>query len=147
MGYIFNRDLVRLAMGVSTMEDGSNSVRKKGWPSWRVNETFFSSPSTSSTHNMNVRSVLSLSVCGWTKLEKDGKVRHNMTQIASLLAVATVFIGLWTLFTSQRGGRNRLWRRYGLELWPWHRNGNGRHVTFGMCARRLTMRARRQTKN
>ena len=31
-----------------------------------------------------------------------------MTQIASLLAVATVFIGLWTLFTSQGGGgRNR----------------------------------------
>ena len=24
------------------------------------------------------------------------KVRHNMTQIASVLAVATVFIGLWT---------------------------------------------------
>ena len=27
MGYIFNRDLVRLAMGVSTVEDGPNSVR------------------------------------------------------------------------------------------------------------------------
>ena len=27
-----------------------------------------------------------------------------MTQIASLLAVATVFIGLWTLFYSQGGG-------------------------------------------
>ena len=31
-----------------------------------------------------------------------------MTQIASLLVVATIFIGLWTLFTSQGGGgRNR----------------------------------------
>ena len=50
-------------------------------------------------------------VVWWTKLEKNDKVRHNniiMTQIASLLAVATVFIGLWTLFTSQGGGgRNR----------------------------------------
>ena len=27
-----------------------------------------------------------------------------MTQIASLLAVGTVFIGLWTLFTSWGGG-------------------------------------------
>ena len=27
-----------------------------------------------------------------------------MTQIASLLAVATVFIGLWTLFTVREGG-------------------------------------------
>ena len=42
----------------------------------------------------------------WAKLEKDGKVRHNiMTQIARVLAaVVTVFIGLWTLFTSQGGG-------------------------------------------
>ena len=28
-----------------------------------------------------------------------------MAQIASLLAVATVFIGLWTLFTVREGGR------------------------------------------
>ena len=47
--------------------------------------------------------VLSLAV--WlAKLEKNDKVRHNMTQIASLLAVATVFIGLWTLFTVREGG-------------------------------------------
>ena len=48
-------------------------------------------------------SALSLAVW-WVKLEKNNKVRHNMTRIATLLAVATVFIGLWTLFTSQRGG-------------------------------------------
>ena len=47
-----------------------------------------------------VISVLSLAVW-WSKLEK---VRYNMTQIASLLAVATAFIGLWTLFYSQGGG-------------------------------------------
>ena len=38
-------------------------------------------------------SVLSLAV-GWAKLKKNDKVRHNMTQIASLLAVATVFYWL-----------------------------------------------------
>ena len=48
--------------------------------------------------------VLSLAVW-WAKLKKNDKVlRYNMTQIASLLAVATVFIGLWTLFTSRGGG-------------------------------------------
>ena len=41
-------------------------------------------------------SVLSLAVW-WGNLKKNDKVRHNMTQIASLLAVATVFVGLWTL--------------------------------------------------
>ena len=41
-------------------------------------------------------SVLSLAVW-WAKLEKNDKVRHSMTQIANLLAVATVFVGLWTL--------------------------------------------------
>ena len=40
----------------------------------------------------------------WAKLEKNDKVRHNMTQIASLLAVATVFIDLWTPFYSRGGG-------------------------------------------
>ena len=34
------------------------------------------------------------------KLEKNDKVRHNKIQISSLLAVATVFIGLWTLLSS-----------------------------------------------
>ena len=37
---------------------------------------------------------------------KRNKVRHNMTQIASVLAVATVFIGLWTpisTFARERG--------------------------------------------
>ena len=43
-------------------------------------------------------------------MEKNDKVSHNMTQIASVLAVAAVFIGLWTviaIFFSQRskGGR------------------------------------------
>ena len=48
-------------------------------------------------------SVLSLAVW-WAKLEKNDKVRHIMTQIASLLAIATVFIDVWTLFYSQGGG-------------------------------------------
>ena len=48
-------------------------------------------------------SALSLAVW-WAKLEKNDKVRHIMTQIASLLAVATVFIDLWTPFYSQGGG-------------------------------------------
>ena len=48
-------------------------------------------------------SVLSLAVW-WAKLEKNDKVRHIVTQIASLLAVATVFIDLWTPFYSQGRG-------------------------------------------
>ena len=40
----------------------------------------------------------------WAKLEKNDKVRHNMTQIASLLAVATVFVEIWAPFYSQGGG-------------------------------------------
>ena len=48
-------------------------------------------------------SVLSHAVW-WAKLEKNDKVRHNMTQIASLLAVATVFVDLWAPFYSQGGG-------------------------------------------
>ena len=47
--------------------------------------------------------VLSLAVW-WAKLQKNDIVRHNMTQIASLLAAATVFIGLWTLFYRGGGG-------------------------------------------
>ena len=31
----------------------------------------------------------------WAKLAKNDDVRHNMTQIACLLAVATVFVDLW----------------------------------------------------
>ena len=42
-------------------------------------------------------SVLFLAVW-WAKLEKNDKVRYIVTQIASLLAVATVFIDLWTPF-------------------------------------------------
>ena len=49
-------------------------------------------------------SVLSLAVW-WAKLEKNNKVRHIMTQIASLLAVATIVIVLWPPFYSQGGGR------------------------------------------
>ena len=52
-------------------------------------------------------SVLSLAVW-WAKLEKNDKVRHNMTQIASLLAVATVFVDLCqimgSILQSGRGG-------------------------------------------
>ena len=48
-------------------------------------------------------SVLSLAVW-WAKLEKNDKVRHNMTQIASLLAVTAVFVDLWAPFYSQGGG-------------------------------------------
>ena len=40
----------------------------------------------------------------WLFGRENDKVRHNMTQIASWLAVATVFIDLWTLFYSQGGG-------------------------------------------
>ena len=50
-----------------------------------------------------VISALSLAVW-WAKFEKNDKVRHNMTQIASFLAVATVFIDLWSPFYSQGGG-------------------------------------------
>ena len=59
------------------------------------------------------------------KLEKNDEVRHNITQIASLLAVATVFYWLMdSIYQSGRGGRNRgygrmeISRRYGLELRP-----------------------------
>ena len=38
-------------------------------------------------------SLLSLAVW-WAKLEKNNKIRYNVTQIASLLAVATVFFSL-----------------------------------------------------
>ena len=51
-------------------------------------------------------STLSLAVW-WEKLDKSYKVRHNMTQIANILAVAAVSIGLWTLLSivdSQRRG-------------------------------------------
>ena len=41
-------------------------------------------------YNVGARSVLSLAV--WAKLEKNDEVRHNMTQIASLLAVATILL-------------------------------------------------------
>ena len=44
-------------------------------------------------------SVLSL-IVWWAKLKKNNKVRHSMTQIASLLVVATVFIDIWTPFYS-----------------------------------------------
>ena len=51
----------------------------------------------------HVISVLSLAV--WSaKLKKNNKVRHNMTQIAISLAVATVFVDLWASFYSQGGG-------------------------------------------
>ena len=49
-------------------------------------------------------SALSLAVW-WAKLENDDKVRHIVTQIASLLAVATVFIDLWTHSQALTGGQ------------------------------------------
>ena len=55
-------------------------------------------------------SALSLAVW-WAKLEKNDKVRHNMTQIASLLAVATVFVDLCAPFYSQGGGGGLIHRR------------------------------------
>jgi hypothetical protein len=41
-------------------------------------------------------SALSLAVRG-AKLEKNDKIRHILTQMASLLTVATVFVALWSL--------------------------------------------------
>jgi hypothetical protein len=38
------------------------------------------------------------------KLEKNDQVGHNMTKIASVMAVTTVFIGLWTLISAREGG-------------------------------------------
>ena len=46
------------------------------------------------SNTMWARDLFSLAVW-WAKFEKDDIV--YMTQIASLLAIATVFIGLWTL--------------------------------------------------
>ena len=47
-------------------------------------------------------SVLFLAVW-WAKLEKNNKVRHNVTQIASLLAVATVLLTYGLHFTVREG--------------------------------------------
>ena len=41
-----------------------------------------------------VHNLCTFSGCLMAKLEKNDKVRHNMTQLASLLAVATVFFFL-----------------------------------------------------
>ena len=48
---------------------------------------------TITDRRMRAISVLSLAVW-WAKFEKNDKVRHNMTQIGSLLAVVTVFVDL-----------------------------------------------------
>ena len=49
-------------------------------------------------------SVLSHAVW-WAKLEKNDKVRHNMTQIASLLAVEVLLLLIYGLhFTVREGG-------------------------------------------
>ena len=40
----------------------------------------------------------------WAKLEKNDKVRHNMTQIASLLAIATVLLTYGLHFIVREGG-------------------------------------------
>ena len=40
----------------------------------------------------------------WAKLEKNDKVRDNMTQIDRLLAVATVLLAYGLYFTVREGG-------------------------------------------
>ena len=41
----------------------------------------------------------------WSKVEKNDKVRHNMTQIARLQYIATAILSdLWTPFTVREGG-------------------------------------------
>ena len=58
------------------------------------------------------RAISVLSHAVWReKLEKNDKVRHKMTQIASLLAVATVFVDLLAPFYSQGGGGARAYTR------------------------------------
>ena len=52
---------------------------------------------------MRVISALSLAVDGQNREKRQNKW-HNMTQISSVLAVATVFISLWTLISRQRRG-------------------------------------------
>ena len=52
---------------------------------------------------MFLRNLCSFSGCLVGKTRENDKVRH-MTQISSLLAVATVFVALWTQFYSQGGG-------------------------------------------
>ena len=49
---------------------------------------------------MLVHNLCTLSGCLGGGGGKNDKVRHYMTLIASLLAVATIFICLWTLFYS-----------------------------------------------
>ena len=49
-----------------------------------------------------------ISALSLVKTREKRQVRHNMTQMASVLAVATVFIRLWTLISTfdslRRGG-------------------------------------------
>ena len=49
------------------------------------------------------RDLCTFSGCLVGKTRENNKARHTMTQIASLLAVATVFIDLWTPLYSQGG--------------------------------------------
>ena len=51
-----------------------------------------------------VRDLCTFSGCLVGKTRENDKVRHIMIQIASLLAVATVFVDLWTPFYSQGEG-------------------------------------------
>ena len=48
--------------------------------------------------------LCTFSGCLMGRLKKSDQVSHNMTQIASVLAVATVFVSLWTLISRQRTG-------------------------------------------
>ena len=51
------------------------------------------------------RAISILSPAVWqAKLEKNNKVRHNMTQIASLLAIATILLTYGLHFTVREGG-------------------------------------------
>ena len=64
-----------------------------------------------SLNAMWAHDICTFSGCLVGKTRENNEVRHNnMTQIASLIAVVTVFIGLWILFYS-RGGEGGLYMR------------------------------------
>jgi hypothetical protein len=65
----------------------------------------------------------------WAKLEKNDKVRHNMTQIASLLVVATVFTRLMVcdIYFTVRGGGAYTRDKTG----TWAKNAGGAYARGG----------------
>ena len=68
-------------------------------------------------------SALSLAVW-WAKLEKSDKISHNMTQIASVLAVATAFIGL---ISRQRRGAYTRDENTCMYAGTWAKSAGGGH--------------------